>query len=673
MTLRDRDLISIQEARELVSRAAVAQKTFATFSQAQVDAVVDACAEAATAAGEQLARMAVEETGYGNVPDKVIKNRLASVEVHKAIRGMKTVGILREDREKGIVEVATPVGVVAAVIPCTNPTSTAIYKTLISIKARNAVVLSPHPSAARCICESAAVLSRAALKAGAPEGLIGCMAHTTMQGTQELMRHREVGVILATGGTGLVRAAYSSGKPSYGVGPGNVPAYIERTANVRKAVADIIAGKTFDYGTICSSEQAIVCDEQIRDLVLEECRRQGAYFLSAEEAEKVGAMVYKPGATAPNPQIVGKPATMLAEMAGIKVPPQTRVLIARLTEVGREHPLSAEKLSPILAFYSVPNTAAAIALCNKLLRFGGAGHTAAVHTASESVAKEFGQGVPAFRVCVNTASVHGSIGYSTNLFPAMTLGCGALGGNITSDNIGPHHLMNIKRIAWESRGIEHRTIPADRRLLADSGASAGQAPLPVQSAAAAAAASTAPSAAPVASGSREAESPASSASSTEVVSAAIAAPDRAAISKIVERVMGQFGIPRGAAVASRPVGTPAASTTQSSAPASSASNPAPAPSPLPTPKDVASAAVTALLGSRPAACATAPAPAIVAPGSGEAGRPAASPVKAVEFVSETDVRNAIRRGERIFISPKTIVTPSARDLASGHEVLIESR
>ena len=646
MTLRDRDLLSIQEARELVARASAAQKIFAAFSQEQVDAIVSACAQAATDAGEQLARLAVEETGFGNVPDKIIKNRLASVEVHKAIRGIKTVGVLREDREKGIVEVATPVGVVAAVIPCTNPTSTAIYKTLISIKARNAIVLSPHPSAARCICETAAVLSRAALKAGAPEGLIGCMAHTTMQGTQELMRHREVGVILATGGTGLVRAAYSSGKPSYGVGPGNVPAYIERTANVRKAVADILAGKTFDYGTICSSEQAIVCDDHIRDLVLEECRRQGAYFLSPEEAEKVGALVYKPGATAPNPQIVGKPATILAEMAGIKVPPQARVLIARLTAVGREHPLSAEKLSPILAFYSVPNTAAAIELCNKLLRFGGAGHTAAVHTASESVAKEFGQGVPAFRVCVNTSAVHGSIGYSTNLFPAMTLGCGALGGNITSDNIGPHHLMNIKRIAWESRAVEHRTIPADRRLLADSGASTGQSPLPVQSAAAVSAAAAAPATAPA-----SAPPAPSPESAPAVVASTIAAPDRATISKIVERVMGQFGIPRG------------------SAPAPAAGNPPPAENPVPTPKDVAAAAVTALLGSRatssPAACVAAPA----APSSPAS----APPPKSVDFVSETDVRNAIRRGEKIFIGPRTIVTPSARDVASSHEVLIESK
>jgi acetaldehyde dehydrogenase (acetylating) len=662
LTLRDRDLISIQEARELAARAAEAQKKFAMFSQEQVDAIVDACAEAATAAGEQLARMAVEETGYGNVPDKIMKNRLASVEVHRAIRGMQTVGLLKEDREKGIVEVATPVGVVAAIIPCTNPTSTAIYKTLISIKARNAVVLSPHPSAVRCICETSAVLSRAALKAGAPEGLIGCMLHTTMQGTQELMRHREVGVILATGGTGLVRAAYGSGKPAYGVGPGNVPAYIERTANVPKAVADIIAGKTFDYGTICSSEQSIVCDAPICDLVLEECRRQGAYFLSPEEAEKVGALVFRPGATAPNPLIVGKPATAIAEMAGIKVPPQARVLIARLTAVGREQPLSAEKLSPILAFYSVPDTAAAIELCNKLLHFGGAGHTAAVHTASESVAREFGKGVPAFRVCVNTAAVHGSVGYSTNLFPAMTLGCGALGGNITSDNVGPHHLMNVKRIAWESRPIEHRTIPADRRLLAD-GISASAPVVAVQ------AAIPSPTAPRLASAPPAAAAPAAAASGLAPGPQPIT-PDRQVVAKIVERVMTQFGIPRGGG----------SDVTPGFSPASASS--APAPNPLPSPKDVAAAAVSSLLGPRttpgpPAAPATAapdsprsdsPALSSLTPGP----RPLTPSIKLAEFVSETDVRNAIHRGEKIFIGPKTIITPSARDLASSHEVFIET-
>ncbi|MGB6265631.1 MAG: aldehyde dehydrogenase family protein, partial [Candidatus Acidiferrales bacterium] len=468
MSLRDRDLISIQEARQALERASEAQKKFAAFSQEQIDAVVEACARAATHAGESLARLAVEETGFGNVPDKILKNRLASVDVPRAIRGMKTTGILREDREKGVIEIGEPFGVVAAVIPCTNPTSTAIYKTLIALKARNAIVLSPHPSAMRCICETATVLKRAALQIGAPEGLIECLQSSTMQGTQELMKNRLTGVILATGGPGLVRAAYSSGRPAYGVGPGNVPALIERTANVRKAVADIFAGKTFDYGTICSSEQAIVAEEAVRDEALAECARQGGYFLTPEEMTRLGGLVFPGGATAPNSKVVGRAATVIAEMAGIKVPPTTRVLIARLERVGRDVPLSAEKLSPILGFYSAPNFAGAIDICVRLLQHGGAGHTASIHSQSEAAVKQYGLAVPAFRVVVNSASVQGSIGYSTNLFPAMTLGCGAPGGNITSDNIGPQHLMNIKRVAWESRGVEHRTIPAAQRLMAEN-------------------------------------------------------------------------------------------------------------------------------------------------------------------------------------------------------------
>ncbi len=595
MSLHDRDLVSIQEARELVARATSAQSKFATFSQEQVDAVVDAGAEAATTAGEQLARTAVEETGYGNVPDKIIKNRLASVDVHRAIRGMKTVGILREDREKGILEVATPVGVVAAVIPSTNPTSTAIYKTLIAIKARNAIVHSPHPSAVRCIREAVDIMARAALRVGAPEGLIACMEHPTMQGTQELMRQRSIGVILATGGAGLVRVAYSSGKPAYGVGPGNVPAYIERTANVRKAVADIIAGKTFDYGTICSAEQSIVADEAIRDPVLEECGQQGAYFLTPEEIRRLGELVIVPGTFTPNPKIVGRPATLIAEMAGIKVPPNTRVLIAKLEGVGRDHPLSAEKLSPILAFYSVANTPAAIELCRRLLEFGGMGHTIAIHSHNAGAVREFGQAVPAFRVCVNTSAVHGSIGYSTNLFPAMTLGCGALGGNITSDNIGPHHLMNIKRIAWESRPVEHRTIPAELRM---------------------AAAAPAPAAAPAA-------APASVAAPAQI--------DRGMIARIVESVFAQHGIPRGGEL--KP--------------------------PAAVPQPEASAPATA---------------AAQAPKPPEHAREVRRPqVKVAEFVSESDVRSAMTRQEKIFIGPKTIVTPSARELGGAHEVFVETQ
>ncbi len=624
----------------MLEQASAAQQKFAAFSQAQVDAVVDACAEAATSAGEQLARLAVEETGYGNVPDKIIKNRLASVDVHRAIRGMKTVGILREDREKGILEVASPIGVVAAVIPSTNPTSTAIYKTLISLKARNGIVLSPHPSAMKCICEAASVLSRAALRAGAPEGLISCLQHPTMQGTQELMKNRLTGVILATGGTGLVRAAYSSGKPAYGVGPGNVPSYIERTANVKKAVADIIAGKTFDYGTICSSEQAIVADEAVREQALEELRQQGAYFLTPEEIQRLGALVIAPGSFTPNPKIVGKPATMIAEMAGIKVPAATRVLIAKLDVVGREQPLSSEKLSPILAFYSVANTTAAIELCTRILRFGGLGHTCSMHSQNESAVREFGLAVPAFRIPINTSSVHGSIGYSTNLFPAMTLGCGAPGGNITSDNIGPQHLMDIKRIAWESRAIEHRTIPADRRMIAEGGQGSPVAVSTVKAYAAA---------------------PASS------VTAAATIPDRQVIARIVERVLEQRGIARGSAAnagAGHPHGTADAGASRTvSAPAASASA-----STVSAPR----AAVNVPSIAPAAGSATPPKPESTRTAAPTLAPPAPQ-VKVSDFVSENDVRMAITRQEKIFIGPKTIVTPSARDLASTNEVFVETQ
>ncbi len=619
LDLRDPDLISIQEARRLVALAATAQEQFAAFSQDHVDAVVKACATAATAAAETLARRAVEETGFGNVADKTTKNRFASMDVERAIRGMRTVGILAEDREKGIVEVASPVGVVAAVIPSTNPTSTAIYKTLISLKARNAIVLSPHPSAIRCICETVAVLSRAAVSAGAPEALINCMQHTTLVGTQELMRHQQVGVILATGGTGLVRAAYASGKPAYGVGPGNVPAFIERTANVAKAVGDIFASKTFDYGTLCSSEQAIVVEESARQEALEECRRQGAYFLSPEETRRVGDLVMRPGTHAPNTRIVGQPVTTIAEMAGISVPPATRVLIAPLEpgQVGREFPLSAEKLSPILAFYAVADLAAAIELCERLLRFGGLGHTCAIHSQNDAAIRQFGQAVPAFRVCVNTPTVHGSIGYSTNLFPAMTLGCGAPGGNITSDNIGPQHLLNVKRIAWESRAVEHRSVPAEQRLAGTAHAAF---------AAKAAAAAGAP---------KGAQPAASSPTSTGVL-------DRTRIAKTVEHVLAERGIAR------------------SNAPAATAPE-------LPPPSEIAAEIAGRVFqencgsGSRAAAFDPPPKPpATVAPAA-----------EAAPFVSEADVRRALACSEKIFVGPKTIVTPSARDLGLLHDVFVE--
>ena len=447
--LESRDLRSIQEARTLAARAREAQqKTLAGFSQEQVDRVVDAMAEAARREAEPLARLAHEETGFGNVKDKTTKNLFSATDVHAYIRPLRTVGILREDKETRVVEIAEPMGVVAAIIPSTNPTSTAIYKALISVKARNAVVMSPHPSARRCIQQSMEVMHRAAVGAGLPPEALTCLSEVTIEGTQELMRCRDTGVILATGGVGLVRAAYSSGKPAYGVGPGNVPAYIEKTADVKKAVRDVINGKTFDYGTLCSSEQSIVCDEAIREAVIAEVKANGGYFLSEAETAAVSRVVVTPQRLA-NPEIVGKPAPYIAEKAGIKVPPETRVLVAPLAGVGREHPLSIEKLSPVLAFYVVKDWHEGCERCLQLLRYGGTGHTLGIHSRDDAVIREFALKKPVFRIVANTQTSMGATGYTTGLAPSMSLGCGAYAGNITSDNITPLHLINIKRLAYE--------------------------------------------------------------------------------------------------------------------------------------------------------------------------------------------------------------------------------
>jgi hypothetical protein len=499
------------------------------------------------------------------------------------------------------------------------------------------------------------------------------MKHTTLEGTRELMRRPEVGVILATGGTGLVRAAYGSGKPAYGVGPGNVPAFIERTADVRKAVADIIAGKTFDYGTICSSEQAIVAEESVLERALEECRTQGAYFLSPEESEKVARLVFLPGSHTPNTKIVGRAATVIAEMAGIKVPTATRGLIARLSpeQVGREFPLSAEKLSPILAFYSVANLAAGIALCRRLLEFGGLGHTCSIHSQNRAAILEFGAAMPAFRVVVNSASVHGSIGYSTNLFPAMTLGCGAPGGNITSDNIGPQHLMNVKRIAWEARPVEHRTVSQDQRL---AGASISRAPEVVQEKV-----SAAPSATPtssigapgVSAEAKPKEKPAEKLPEQKppalATTSAILGIDRAAIARVVEKVLAAQGIVRG-----------------SGAPKSAAGKlPETGPASLPaameqkSPSSIASEIADRFFGASASRKSEAEnISAVPASAASKIPPPPISPAKdAIEiqvFVSENDVRRAMTRSEKIFIGRKTILTPSARDLGLEHEVFVET-
>ena len=460
----DKDLASISEARTLARAARQAQPQLAELSQEQIDAIVTAMAEAVTPHAEALARLAVEETGYGVVADKVQKNLFASQRVFEFIRPMKTVGVVNRIEEKKIVEIAEPFGVVAAVVPSTNPTSTAIYKCLIALKARCPIVISPHPSAVRCITRTVEIMAEAAARTGAPAGSIGWMKTVTLEGTQELMKHRDVAVILATGGMGLVRAAYSAGKPAYGVGPGNAPSYVERSADLKKAASDIIVGKTFDNGVLCSSPNSVVVDEDVAEELRRECQALGAYFLNQAEMDALARGLVTPQRL-PNPALVGKSAAHIAEQVGLKVPAGTRVLIAPLTGVGREHPLSIEKLAPVLSWYVVKDWREGCERCIQILRYGGMGHTMAIHSKNEDVILQFGLKKPAFRICVNTPTTHGSIGLTTGLDPAMTLGCGGWGGNITSDNITPRHLLNIKRLAYEVRpAVVSETV----RLKADT-------------------------------------------------------------------------------------------------------------------------------------------------------------------------------------------------------------
>ena len=479
-TDRDRDLVSIGEARALARRARVAANALAELSQEQIDAIVFAVAETATAHAETLARLAVDETGFGVYEDKVQKNLFASQKVYNFIKPMKTVGVIARHEDRRIVEIAEPFGVVAAIVPSTNPTSTAIYKVLISLKARCSIVISPHPSAVKCITRTAEVLADAARRAGAPDGSVNWMTTVSLEGTQELMRQREVAVILATGGMGLVRAAYSAGKPAYGVGPGNAPAYIERTADVAKAARDIITGKTFDNGVLCSSENSVVVDAPIAEQAKRELQAQGAHFLSRADIDKVARVLVTPQRL-PNPSLVGKSAKFIADACGVSVPDDTRVLIAELDGVGRDYPLSIEKLCPVLSFYVVRDWQEGCERCKQILRYGGMGHTMSIHSQNEKVILEFGLKKPAFRIVVNSPTTFGAIGLSTGLDPAMTLGCGGFGGNITSDNISPKHLLNIKRLAYEvasvpnrfERSAGHTALPATPRVkTADLGISA---------------------------------------------------------------------------------------------------------------------------------------------------------------------------------------------------------
>ena len=446
MQLYDKDLLSVQEVRDLVEKAKKAQQEFAQKSQKEVDAIVKSVAEAGVRNAKRLAKMAHEETGFGIEADKVIKNVFGSRGVYEAIKDMKTIGVLEVDEEKKTKKIAIPVGIVAGLIPSTNPTSTAFYKSEIALKGGNAIIFSPHPNAKNCIVEAVKVIRTAIAEAGGNEDLVSVITIPTIQATDMLMKHPDVAMILATGGSAMVRAAYSSGTPAIGVGPGNGPAYIEKTADVALAVKRIMDSKTFDNGTICASEQSVICDCDMEPAVRVEMEKQGAYFLNDEQIAKLGKFILRANGTM-NPQIVGKSAQVIADLAEIEIPEGTRVLVAKETGIGFGHPYSNEKLAPILGFYTAENYVEICELAQKILHYEGAGHTFSMHTKDPKIVDYFAARIPASRIMVNTPSALGGIGASTGMLPALTLGCGAIGGSATSENVGPQHLINVRVVA----------------------------------------------------------------------------------------------------------------------------------------------------------------------------------------------------------------------------------
>ncbi len=443
----DKDLAARQEARALTKAAEKAQAKLAQLPQAKLDAIVEAVAAAFAKEAAALAELAVRETGFGKVEDKITKNLFASQKVAEAVRDMKTVGFLREDSAHGLWEIGVPVGVIAAIVPSTNPTSTVCYKTLIALKSGNAIVFSPHPKAIVCTRKAAQIVAEAAEAAGAPSGCVACLSIPAMAGCQELMTAPETRLILATGGPGMVKAAYSSGKPAIGVGAGNGPAYIHHSADVKAAMQCILQSKTFDNGTVCASEQSIIVETGMEAQVREEGQKLGFYFMNQEEAGRLAGMLFRPTG-ALNPEIVGKTAIYLAEKAGFSVPKDTKVLVAREQEAGPTRPYSMEKLCPVLAFFVMDSEDAVLEKAVEVLVHEGSGHTFAMHAGDAGVIRKFAEAIPVSRFLVNTPAALGGIGATTGLFPALTLGCGAVGGSSSSNNISPLDLINIRRVAW---------------------------------------------------------------------------------------------------------------------------------------------------------------------------------------------------------------------------------
>ena len=446
----DKDLQARQEARALAKQAETAQKQLARMSQKQLDDITEAVAAAFQKAAVELAELAVRETGFGNAEDKTEKNNFASRTVLERIRPMKTVGVLKEDPREKLWEVGVPVGVIAAIVPRTNPTSTVCYTALIALKAGNTIVFSPHPKALECTLRAARIVAQAAETAGAPKGSVSCLSIAAMAGCQELMAAPQVRLILATGGPGMVRAAYSSGKPAIGVGAGNGPAYIHHSADVKQALSCILRSKSFDYGTVCASEQSIIVEKDMEQKVRSTASQMGFYFMDKEQAGKLAKLLFRPTG-ALNPEIVGRPATELAQKAGFSVPPDTKVLVAREQEAGPTRPYSMEKLCPVLAFFVMDSEDAVLAKAIEVLTHEGSGHTFAMHAEDRNVVQKFALQIPVSRFLVNTLAALGGIGATTALFPALTLGCGAVGGSSSSNNISPMDLINIRRVAWGNK------------------------------------------------------------------------------------------------------------------------------------------------------------------------------------------------------------------------------
>ena len=450
----DKDLAARQEARLLARQAEKAAGQLAEFSQEKLDAIVEAVAKAFSSHARELAEMAVRETGFGNAEDKTTKNRFASEMVAAAVRNMRTVGVLKEHPGEKLWEVGVPVGVIGAIVPSTNPTSTVCYKAIIALKAGNAIVFSPHPKAAECTLRAARIVAEAAEKAGAPAGSVACLSIPSMAGCQEMMGAEQVRMLLATGGPAMVRAAYSSGKPAIGVGAGNGPAYIHSSADVAQALRCIARSKTFDYGTVCASEQSIVVEKSLEEAVRKEGARQGFYFMSTQEAGALAKLLFRPNGSL-NPEIVGKSAEKLANLAGFSVPAGTGVLVAREQEAGPTRPYSMEKLCPVLAFFVMDSEEAVLKKAIEVLTHEGSGHTFAIHATDTEVIRRFALKIPVSRFLVNTPAALGGIGATTGLFPALTLGCGAVGGSSSSNNISPLDLINIRRVAWDQ---EQKTV-----------------------------------------------------------------------------------------------------------------------------------------------------------------------------------------------------------------------